>query len=492
MVMAAVSEVLARSRLPHPVPEVFAWHERPGAFERLAPPWDVPRVLERRGTIRDGDRLTLEIGVGPVPVRWTLEHFGFRAGERFGDRQVHGPFASWAHEHRFMAAPADQDPGAAGASPGGACLIEDHVTFAVPGGTIGRAVGEGRIVRRLATLFAHRRAQLAADLARHARVRGRGPLTVAVTGASGFIGRPLCAFLATGGHRVLRLVRRPARGEDEITWDPDAGHLDGVRLDGVDAVVHLAGENVAGGRWTEARKRAIRQSRVQGTELLARTLAGLARPPRVLVSASGVGIYDQRSTETLDETAAPASGFLPEVVEAWEHAARPAAERGVRVVHPRFGLILSPEGGALARLLPAFRAGLGGPVGPGTQGMSWIALDDVIGAIHHALFDDGLAGPCNVVGPAPVDNAEFAETLADVLGRPAALPVPSAAIKAAFGEMGATLLLTGARVRPARLLATGFSFRFSSLRDALAAMLGRLPPPAVTQEGRTWRIADLL
>ena len=300
-------------------------------------------------------------------------------------------------------------------------------------------------------------------------------MNVAVTGSTGLLGSALVPRLTSGSHGVVRLVRgtpATASGERVARWDPDTGAVE-PGLDGVDAVVHLAGESVAGGRWTEARKRRIRESRVRPTRLLCETLARQRTPPRVLVCASAIGYYGDRGDEVLREESPPGAGFLPEVCREWEAAAEPAARRGIRVVHLRIGLVLSPKGGALAAMLPVFRLGLGGPVGAGAQWMSWIGIDDTLGAILHALMNEPLAGPVNAVAPAPVTNREFAKTLARVLRRPAVLPFPAFAARLLLGQMADELLLASARVEPARLRATGFAFRDATLEGALRRLLAR-------------------
>ena len=299
----------------------------------------------------------------------------------------------------------------------------------------------------------------------------RPGMSLIVSGASGLIGSAVTGRLTARGHRVRRMVRRPAK-PGEISWDPATGKIDTAGLEAADGVVHLAGENL-GARWTRARKARIRDSRIQGTSLLSETLARLARPPRVLISASAVGIYGDRGDEPLTESSSlgDSHDFLVRVGREWEAAADPARAAGIRVVHPRFGVVLTPGGGALQRLLLPFRLGLGGRVGSGAQWFSWVALWDVVNAVEHLLSTEALEGPVNVSAPEPVTNREFTRTLGRVLGRPAVLPVPAAALRLAFGEMADRTLLSSARVLPARLLESGYRFTHPSLEGALRSML---------------------
>jgi uncharacterized protein (TIGR01777 family) len=292
-----------------------------------------------------------------------------------------------------------------------------------------------------------------------------------VTGASGLIGSALVNRLMKDQHQVSRLVRRPA-GLGEISWDPDAGRLDPDDLEGLDAVVHLAGENI-GVRWTRARKAKIRSSRVRGTRLLSEALALTRRRPGVLISGSALGIYGNRGDEILTERSAPgpADDFLAGVVQEWEDAADPARSAGIRVVHPRFGLVLSPEGGALAKTLLPFRLGLGGRLGDGSQWMSWISLDDAEGALLH-LLNASLAGSVNVTAPEPLRNRDFTRILGRVLSRPTPFPVPAAALRLIMGEMADSTLLAGARILPERLLGSGYRFEHPDLETALRHVLG--------------------
>lgn len=295
--------------------------------------------------------------------------------------------------------------------------------------------------------------------------------SVAVTGASGLLGTALLPALRSAGWTPRAVVRRPARA-GEVQWDPAAGTIDLAALEGVSAAVHLAGESVAAGRWTDEAKRRIRDSRVLGTRLLSESLARLRTRPRVLVSASAIGIYGDRGDDRLDETSSPGADFLARVGQEWEAAARPAVDAGIRVIHLRFGIVLAREGGALARMMTPFRMGVGGPLGSGRQWMSWIALDDAAGAVLEVLRNEAASGPINAVAPEPVRNAEFAARLGEALHRPALIPVPAFALRALFGELADGALLASQRVLPARLLALGFHFRHPSLPAALEAILG--------------------
>ncbi len=449
-----------RTVIDVPAADLYRWHARPGAFDRLAPPWQRIEVLEATGGIENGARLVMRIGRPPLAFRWVAVHREHEPGKRFVDVQEAGPFARWIHEHRFE----EQGPGRS--------ALVDRVDWALPLGAFGAAVG-GRFARRaLDRLFAYRHAVTRSDLGRHAPHRAAPPLRVAVTGASGLVGTALCAFLTTGGHEVRRLVRGPARRPGEISWDPASGRIEREKLEGQDAVVHLAGENIAGGRWTALRKAAIRDSRTAGTRLVAETIASLASKPKVFLSASAVGTYGSHGDEPVDERVPPGAGFLAEVGRAWEGAAAPAERAGIRTVLLRLGIILSPRGGALAKMLLPFRLGAGGPIGGGRQGFSWIALDDVVYAVHHLIRHE-VSGPVNVVGPTPVPQREFARALGRALGRPAIAPLPGFAVRTIFGELGEQTLLSGAFVHPARLAASGFRWSYPGLDDALAMMLGR-------------------
>ncbi|MBA3853617.1 MAG: TIGR01777 family protein [Gemmatimonas sp.] len=444
--------------MPVSAEALFAWHERSGAFERLTPGFMPARVLARSGGITDGSRVTLGIPVGPVTTNWEMEHVGYVKGREFRDVQRKGPFAHWEHIHKM-------EPQGDGTS-----VLDDRITYALPLPPFGDVVAGWFTRERLERLLQWRHALTRLDLGRHAQFAAQPRLRVAVTGASGFLGTSLCAFLTTGGHTVLRIGRGP---ENDVQWDPARGTLDAAALEGVDAVIHLAGASVAE-RWTAEHRRAIRESRVQTTRLIAQTIAKLARKPRVLLSGSAIGIYGSRADEVLDETSVAGDDFLADVGREWEAETRAAEEAGIRVVHLRTGIVLNPAGGALAKMVTPFLAGVGGKLGSGAQWMSWISREDWIGAAHHALFTDSLRGALNLVGPEPVTSATFAATLARVLGRPNLFPVPAFALKTLFGAMAEGTILASQRVLPKALERSGFVFAHPSLSTALRFELGLL------------------
>ncbi len=298
-------------------------------------------------------------------------------------------------------------------------------------------------------------------------------MRIVISGSSGLIGSALAASLSAQGHEIVRLVRRREDADTSTAyWDPAVGAIETSRLEGADAVVHLAGESIATGRWSADKKRRIRDSRVDGTRLLSEALADLDRPPSALVSASAIGYYGDRGDEVLTERSELGRGFLAEVGAEWEAVTGPAKAAGIRVVNLRIGIVLASGGGALSAMLPVFRLGLGGPLGRGTQYMSWIEVGDLVRAIEHVLDNEELEGPVNAVSPMPVTNRAFTRTLGRVLGRPVILFVPSAALRLAFGEMAEETLLASARVSPERLVATGFSFHYPELEGALRHVFG--------------------
>lgn len=452
------------SVVDHPLDEVFAWHTRTGAMRRLVPPWQPMKVVKETESLADG---TAILGL-PGGLRWIARHdpAGYHPPNQFVDvLSSGGPIGGlrtwpprvigwWRHTHRFSEA-----------GPGNT-RVHDEVDTTVPG-------------LALRSTFAYRHRQLAEDLAAHrdAATAGAGPLVIAITGSSGLVGTALAAFLSTGGHRVIRLVRGEPANDGERRWEPNnpAGDL----LSGVDALVHLAGESIAG-RFNDSHRRAIRDSRIEPTRRLAE-LAAATPGCGVLVSASAIGFYGYDRGETLlDENSSRGEGFLADVVADWEAATEPAVQSGCRVVNVRTGIVQSAAGGTLRLLRPLFAAGLGGRLGSGRQWLSWIGIDDLLDIYYRAIYDSRLAGPVNAVAPNPVRNLDYTRALAATLHRPALLPVPSIGPRILLGKQGAVELAeANQRVAPAALEAVGHRFRQPTVEDALAHQLGHDPAPGV-------------
>lgn len=450
---SAMPRFVHRSEIQASAESVLQWHTRPGAFERLNPPWAPVRVIERTGGVTDGGRVVLRMRLGPATVRWVAQHRDYVPGEQFVDEQVEGPFKRWVHTHRVTPRGHDR------------CTLEDDIEYELPGGPAGWIAAVSGIETKLRRVFVYRHRVTAWDLAAHGR--SPSPLTVAVSGSSGFVGSTLIALLTAGGH-TARAIRRARQG------------LDLSPTSGADAVVHLAGENIADGRWTSAKKARILDSRANLThrlcEHLARQYEATGRPG-VLISASAVGYYGDRGDEPLTEDAPPGDGFLADVCRQWEAATAPAVEAGIRVVLARLGVVLSPEGGAMARMLPPFRLGGGGVMGSGAQYWPWLMRDDAAGMIYFAILTPELRGPANMVGPEPVTNRQFTKALGRSLGRPTVLPMPWAAARLVFGEMADELFFASAKAIPQKLIDTGYGFRYPQLEPALRQVLGREDTP---------------
>ena len=425
---------------------VFDWHRRPGAFARLVPPWQPVRIVQEAEDLASGTAV-LRL---PAGRRWVAHHLSeeYVAARSFADRLISRPFVlpvSWHHRHDFETV-------------GHGTAVIDRVTTNLPR-------------RILQPMFAFRHRQLADDLAAHRLTAGSPRLTVAVTGTSGLVGAALTAFLSTGGHTVVRLVRHQPTTPDERAWDPEAPNA--AVLAGVDAVVHLAGHSIAG-RFTPEHKERIRSSRIEPTRLLA--TAAATAGVSAFICASAIGFYGaERGAEELTEDAAPGDDFLAGVVGDWEEAALSSASSQMRVVTVRTGIVQSPRGGALRLQRPLFAAGLGGPMGSGDQWQSWIGIDDLVDVYHRALTDPRLAGPINAVAPNPVRQRDYAAALSHTLHRPTVLPTPSFGPQLLLGRQGAReLAFADQKVIPNRLQEIGHHFRFADIDDALRHLLGRV------------------
>jgi uncharacterized protein (TIGR01777 family) len=454
--------------------ELFAWHIREGAFERLNPPWHQFKIIERRGNIQNGGTVKIKMKIaGPIHTTWLVKHSDYIEGKQFRDSQIKGLFSSWTHTHLFNS------------FGNSSSILDDHIQYSLPGGTLSETIVSPLINKKLSQMFDYRHRLISDDLLVHAtanKIRGNDrPMTIGITGSSGFIGSSLIPFITTGGHRVIRFIRHPVsdgnnfKNVKSIQWNPSSS----VSLNGenIDAVVNLAGENIFG-RWTKKKKKRIFDSRVNTTQSLCKLLSSLDKPPKVLVSASATGYYGDRGDEILTEESPPSSSssndFLSYVCRNWEESTQIAKESGIRVVNLRLGIVLSSSGGMLSKILPIFKLGFGGRIGDGNQYMSWIGLDDLLGLILYSIDDKSISGPVNAVSPNPITNADFTTALGKVLSRPTKFSIPESIIKLPLGEeLANAAILSSTRVIPESLIEMGYKFRFPYLESVLRHTLGK-------------------
>lgn len=466
--MIAKNKFESSLEVPVPVGQLFSWHERPGAFERLTPPFDPVKIKKRRGGI-DGGTVHIQMNLGPIPLTWVAKHHSYKKNVQFLDEQVSGPFASWNHKHLFEKLDTKSSK------------LIDEIDYQLPLEPLGSAFGGKFTKEKIKQMFAYRRNVTKNDLKSQSKYNGKS-LDIAVSGSSGIIGSDLVPYLTTAGHSVEKIVRgRPQKGE--IGWDPKNGIIS--NLSGKDAVVHLAGEPISkpiAGMvplpWTTWKRNEILESRVNGTKLIAEHLASLNRPPKVLICASAIGYYGDRGDSLLSEDSKNGNDYFSHVVKEWEAAAQPAIDAGIRVVFLRIAPVMSPLGGALQVLGNAAKLGPSPPVAGGNQWWSWISIDDVVDVIYHSIITDSLSGPVNVASPKPVRQKEWASTLANVLWGKFSIicglvPVPGIALKTFLGEFGDVLALSSIKVDSSKLVNSGYEFRFENLEDCFRHLLGR-------------------
>lgn len=447
-----------RSVVPVTPRELFDWHGSPGAFARLTPPWQTVEVLREDPGLGAGKRVELDMGTPLGKRRWVARHTDCVAGSSFTDTQESGPFRVWTHRHRFL--PVGER----------SAELVDEIDFELPLGAVGKLAGASYVRGQLGRSFAYRHWVTKRDLELKAALPNFRSLKVVIAGGSGFLGTQLSALLSAQGHEVSILTRSKTT-DKEIHWDPFKCEIDLARLEGVDAVVNLAGESLTSGRWNAERKKRLWCSRVDATDFLVYALERLERPPSVFLSGSGIGIYGSDPEKLFVETDGRGEGFLAELCEAWEAAALRAETSRTRVCMLRTGVVIDPRGGALREMLPAFRLGGGGPLGGGEQWFPWIGLEDWIGAVNWLLFAEAAKGPVNLVSPEALRQGEFAKVLGSALCRPAVLPVPRFALSLLLGQMADEALLSSIRARPAVLQAIGYQFALPGLKDALSRVL---------------------
>lgn len=444
------------SPLPTSAQGLFDYHCNPGAFQRLTPPWEKVEVEEEDRGIEEGQVRHLLIGPKPFCLRWKALHENFQAGRQFVDRQLQGPFKSWTHLHHFE----DREEGGA--------LLRDQIEYELPF----KLPLTSLLEKHLDRMFAYRHRQTARDLALidsyPGPLSGGRALRVGITGAGGFVGSALSSFLGVAGHQVVPLKRGYGKAkEGTAIWWPEP---DLESLEGLDAVVHLAGETV-GQLWTKKAREEIYYSRVEGTKRLCQALTELKNPPKTLLSASAVGYYEQTLDHPVEESAPPGSGFLSEVCRDWEAATKVAEQAGIRVCHLRLGLVVSSGGGFLAPQLPAFKMGMGVVLGSGRQMQSFVDLDDLLGMIYHLLNRDDLSGPFNATAPQPISQEEFAKGLAAALRRPLWMRVPEKPGRAILGQQ-AEMFFDGVEALPSRFLESGYRHLAPTLEESLQHTLG--------------------
>lgn len=465
------SLTLFRLWLPMPTSALFRWHTTPSVMERLTPPRIVFKKIVREGTLSEGGTVTLTFNWGWLPISWQLKQSEWNENHLFSDEQIKGPFHFWRHRRHFEKGATDRS-----------CCLVDELTYSPPLGGVGKLLFGSFLTKKLNKLFAFRHRTTIYDLSLHNKYKspilGGKAMTIAITGSHGLIGEALTTFLLSAGFSVRRLVRADSpnnpegvEGVGRATWLSTDGKVQKEALQGADVIIHLAGENIADGKWGSKKSKKIRQSRIDTTKALAEVLAQNPGGAKLLIGASAVGFYGDCGQEKVDESHSVGSGFLAEVCSDWEAATQPAAAAGIRVVNLRLGAVLSPKSGALKRMLTPFSLGLGGTIGTGKQCMSWIDIDDVLAIVLHIIATEGLRGPVNAVSPYPVTNYTFTKVLGRHLHRPTLFAIPAIVARLVFGKMAKEVLLSSCRAAPSKLTATGYQFLYPTLDESLDHLL---------------------
>ena len=445
--------------LPISREELWNWHVRNGAFQRLSPPWQKLSLERFDGVVEDGLGI-IALSVGPVKLRWHARHLDVDPPRQFVDFQEKGPFKYWKHTHSMIDRASNTS------------TLRDAVDFELPLPFISEAFGKNLALKQIDNLFSYRHRIMERDLAIHSRAEKKN-LNVLISGASGLLGTQLTAFLESGGHEVYRLVRRSSEGAKEIVWSPSKGELDLPPDLAFDAVVHLSGANVGKIPWSKKYKEVILDSRTDTTELLVSKLMQHPNPPSVFISAAGIGYYGDQGEREVEISDPVGNGFLAEVCEAWEASSLALEHSGIRRVVLRLGPVVTSAGGMLQKLILPAKLGLGATIGKGKEWMSWVALDDVLYSIFHIIQNDSLNGAVNLCSPQPVRMLALTDTLSSVLSRPRFLRMPAGLVKKIGGEAVEAMILTSTKAKPKKLEASGFTFSYPDIREAISHTLGK-------------------
>ena len=450
--------------------EIWNWYNSKGAFRRIMPEWE-GIIPMNAGALENDDETVFKVSLGPIKQKWVAKHHSVIPGEQFADRMMRGPFGAWNHVHKFESVSDN------------VTTIYDDVEYKLPVHFLTGWSAGITVLPRMRQMFRYRSTRVTNDIKQIQASSELPRQRVLVSGSTGMIGLQLCAFLETAGHEVHRLMRVETKlppdvnSSQVIRWNDRTGEIIEGDMNGFDTVIHLAGAGIGDKRWSKKRKQFIRDSRVIPTENLSKVLSKLNEPPKSLLCGSAIGFYGNRGTEVLDESSSPGSDYLADVCGQWESASKDAKDSGIRVVYLRTGIVISPLGGALSKLLLPANLGAGGPVGGGKQMQSWVSLDDEVYAIHHLMMNQSSEGAYNLTAPNPVSQKQFAKVLGRVLRRPGFMPLPGFMIKIMFGEMGQKLVLEGQNALPNRLQESGFEFTYSDLESCLRNCLGKIKNP---------------